>query len=274
MSGRKNARGRNVNTGKLELSEVVKQFELHNGSDGKSAKTVPWYNQSLGLLQNWLSGEGMSIRLRDLGEEEVRRFVLHLQGRKGVRGERASSHTVNNRVRALRSFFSWLDGRGYTDCNRLANLWTPNVREKEIEILADGEIKRIFAHVDPSTALGARNTAIFFLVLDARLRLSEVVTLKYDDVHLEDRYVKVLGKGDKERIIALGTTCHRALVNYAHGHRIEVSGPEVDVFFLCLDGHPMTSDALRSLTTRLSGFSGVSRLHPPCCVTRMRSGSC
>ena len=73
MSGRKNARGRNVNTGKLELSEVVKQFELHNGSDGKSAKTVPWYNQSLGLLQNWLSGEGMSTRLRDLGEEEVRR---------------------------------------------------------------------------------------------------------------------------------------------------------------------------------------------------------
>ena len=262
MSGRRNTRGRNVNKGKLELSELVEQFELHNRSDGKSEKTVRWYNQSLGLFQNWLSSEGMSTRLRDLGEEEVRHFILHLQSRKGVRGKRASSDTVNCRVRAVRSFFAWLERRGYTECHRLADLRPPKVQQKEIEILTDGEIKRVFACMDPDAALGARNTAIFSLMLDSGLRLSEVVTLKYDDVHLEDRYVKVLGKGNKERIVAFGAACHRALVNYAHGHRTEPSGPGVDVFFLCLNGHPMTPDALRSLTTRLSRSSGVSRLHP------------
>ena len=110
--------------------------------------------------------------------------------------------------------------------------------------------------------LGARNTAIFTLILDTGLRLSEVVTLKYDDVHLDSRYVKVIGKGDKERVVAFGASCQKALVNYASRYRIETPGQESDVFFLCIDGHSMTPDALRSLTRRHSKSSGVPRLHP------------
>ena len=129
MSGRRYARGRNVNKGKLELSKLVKQFDLHNRSDGKSEKTIRWYNQSLDLFQRWLGSEGMSTRLRDLGEEEVRYFILHLQGRRGVRGKKASSDTVNCRVRAVRAFIAWLERRGYTECHRLADLRPPKVQQ-------------------------------------------------------------------------------------------------------------------------------------------------
>ena len=262
MVGRRYSRSRNVNKGKMELAELAKQFELHNRSDGKSEKTVRWYNQSLGLFQNWLSGEGMSTRLRDLGEEEVRHFIIHLQGRKGVRGDVASSHTVNNRVRALRAFFAWLHRREYAECNRLEKLRPPKVRQKEIEILTDDEIERIFSCLDPDTELGSRNTAIFSLMLDTGLRLSEAVTLRYADVHLEDQYVKVLGKGDKERIVAFGANCRRSLADYERLYRTKTPERKADVFFLCMNGCPMTSDALRSLTTRLSRSAGVSRLHP------------
>ena len=262
MAGRRTTRGRNVNKGKLELSELVKRFDLHNRSDGKSEKTLRWYNQSLGLFQNWLSGEGMSTRLRDLGEDEVRHFIIHLQGRRGVRGERASSHTVNCRVRALRAFFAWLHRRGYTETNRLGDLRPPKVRQKEIEIMTDDEIERMFGCMDPDTELGARNTSIFSLMLDTGLRLSEVVTLKYGDVHLEEQYVKVLGKGDKERIVAFGANCRSSLLNYDRLYRAKTTEPGADVFFLCMDGCAMTSDALRSLTTRLAKSAGVLRLHP------------
>jgi site-specific recombinase XerD len=53
-------------------------------------------------------------------------------------------------------------------------------------------------------------------MLDTGLRLKEVATLRYRDVHLGGRYVRVLGKGDKERIVAFGANCRKALSNYVH----------------------------------------------------------
>ena len=81
-------------------------------------------------------------------------------------------------------------------------------------------------------------------------------------LHIEDRYVKVLGKGDKERIVGFGVACQRALVHYEYHFRVEPAHPGIDAFFLCIDGRPMTPDALRSLTTRLPRMSQVPKLHP------------
>ena len=250
-----------MNPGKLELDKLVQRFEVHNKSDGKSERTVEWYNEVLGLFLDWFKAEGMSTFLDDVGEDEVRLFVLHLQTRNGLWGD-ASSHTVNNRVRALRAFFNWVYRQGYTEFHKLENLRPSKVREKQIEILSDEEMERIFSSINPNTVLGARNTAIFSLMLDTGLRLAEVVTLKYRDVHLDDGYVKVLGKGDKERMISFGTTCHKALANYACDYRFENEDRGADTFFLCIDGSSMTSDGLRSLTERLSRSAHIPRLHP------------
>ena len=251
-----------MNTGKLKLARLMQQFEVHNRSEGKAEKTVLWYNQALGLFRDWLISNEMSTCVEDLGEEEVRYFTIYLQGRKGVRGKEASTHTVNNRVRALRAFFSWLHRQGYTECNRLEKVKPPKVRQIETEILTDDEIKSIFDCLDHNTVLGARNTAMFSLMMDTGARLSEVVTLKYDDVHLQERYIKVLGKGNKERIVAFGANCQRPLMHYANQNRIETHGSAADIFFLCEDGHPMSPHGLRSLTRRVAKKAGVLRLHP------------
>ena len=247
--------------GNLELDKLVERFEVHNRSDGKSPRTVQWYNEALDLFLGWLRGEGMSTCVDDLGEDEVRSFILYLQERKGWRGQTSSS-TLNNRVRALRAFFNWMYRQDFTECHRLQNLKVPKVRQKEIEILTDEEIERIFATMNVDTVLGARNTAIYSLMLDTGLRLTEVVTLKYADVHLDAKYIKALGKGDKERVVAFGTNCQRALTNYATRYRFENEGQVVDTFFLSIDGHCLSPLALRSLTQRLSKASGVPRLHP------------
>ena len=245
----------------LDLEALIKQFEVHNRSEGKSDRTVEWYNQALGLFLGWLREERIPASLDRLGEDEARAFILHLQDRAGVGGKQSSS-TVNNRVRALRAFFAWLHRRGYTDEHRLKNLRPPKVAQKVIETLTADEIGRIFASMNPGSALGARNTAIFSLMLDTGLRLTETVTLKDGDVHIEDRYVKVLGKGNKERIVGFGVACQRALVHYAYHYRAEPDHPGIDAFFLCIDGRRMSQDALRSLTDRVSRAANVPKLHP------------
>ena len=57
-----------MDRGALELERLVEQFEIHYSSDGKSDRTVEWYNQALVLFRNWLTSEGMSARLEDLGD--------------------------------------------------------------------------------------------------------------------------------------------------------------------------------------------------------------
>ena len=100
-------------------------------------------------------------------------------------------------------------------------------------------------------------------MLDTGLRLSEVVTLKTEDAHLEDRYLKVLGKGNKERIVAFGASCQRALIHYAYHNRFEADPSSDDVFFLSIDGYPMNREALKSVVKRISELAAS----PGCTLT-------
>ena len=145
----------------------------------------------------------------DLGEAEARQFVLYVQTRKGNRGF-ASSTTVNNRVRALRAFFSWLHRpRVHERASPRAYEATQVHQEGQGHPYGSDEIDRILRSMNQDTVLGARNTAMVTLMLDTGLRLAEVVRLEPENVHLEDRYLKVLGKGNKERVVAFGSNCQR-----------------------------------------------------------------
>ena len=100
MSGMKTRRNRKAVRENLDLVQQARRFEVNNRSDGKSPRTVQWYNRTVEVFTGWLESEGTSTRLDGLGEDVARLFILHLQERGGLWGK-GSSHTVNNRVRAL-----------------------------------------------------------------------------------------------------------------------------------------------------------------------------
>ena len=78
------ARIRGMDQNKFDLKTLTRHFEVHNRSEGKSARAVEWYNGALKLFQGWLEDEGIPTNLEHLGEDEVREFILYLQGRKGL----------------------------------------------------------------------------------------------------------------------------------------------------------------------------------------------
>ena len=244
----------------IDLSVLIGHYEVHNRTEGKSPRTVQWYNEVLSMIYGWLEAQGMSTILNTIGEMEVRGFILHVQSRPGLKGV-VSPNTVNNRVRALRAFFAWLNRKGYTEDHVLKDLRPPKMVTKVIEPLTPEEIKRMFATMNPNTAMGARNTALYSLMLDTGLRLSEVAHLEAVGVHIEERYVKVLGKGSKERIVAFVGACQRSLLHYYHHFRPEPAHPGVDTFFLSIDGYSLAPDGIRALTTRLAKSAGVPRVH-------------
>ena len=102
--------------------------------------------------------------------------------------------------------------------------------------------------------------ATFLLFLDSGLRFTELRTIDMKDLHLEDGYVKVMGKGQKDRIVPFGNSAQKSLMKYIFHFRPE---PLVtDTVFLNLDGRPMTDTGLKLIYRRLALNSGVSRMHP------------
>lgn len=260
MKTRKNLRWEQMQKGNIELERLIQHFEVFNRSEGKSPKTVKWYSDVLNLFLNWLESENRSTRLADLGENEIRSFILYLQGRK-IHGKPLSTHTIANRVRGIRGFFSWLAAKGYTEDHVAKDVRLPKTTDIIIEVLTVEEIDLLFSNINDNTALGSRNAAILALFLDAGLRLSELVNLKETDTHLDHRHVKVLGKGAKERIVSIGASCQKALLHYYHHFRPEPAHPGVDTFFLTLDGYPMSVEAVTSMLDRLAQKTGIKRLH-------------
>ena len=104
MASKKNLRWEDMDKSKTDLSVLKQHYEVHNRTEGKSPRTVGWYNEVLGLFMRWLGEDGSSTAIGDIDENTVRRFILHIQERPGIKGH-ASTHTVANRVRALKAFF-------------------------------------------------------------------------------------------------------------------------------------------------------------------------
>jgi integrase/recombinase XerC/integrase/recombinase XerD len=246
----------------IDKPVLMEHYEIHNRTEGKSPRTVEWYNLVLGQLCDWLECRGTPTTLEHVDEMMIRRFILFLQEKPGRKAKTMSTNTMYNRVNALRSFFGWLHRQGYTDEHVLQNLKQPKTTDLVIELLNREEINRIMDTINPRTALGARNTALVTIMLGTGFRISELASLKDRDVHIEGQYLKVMGKESKKRVVAFGVACRKALFQYRQRFRGEPAHRGVDTFFLSIDGYPVTADSLKSLIKRLSKSSGVNRLHP------------
>lgn len=257
-------RWKDLNATKLTLASLKDHFEVFNRSEGKSPYTVHWYNQTLEDFIRFLEKEKIAPTLAAADETVVRRYILDLQSRR-PHGRPISSHSVASRARALRSFYHWLFQQKYTRRHLLENLKPPKTEDKIPELLTEEETARLFAAFNPHTMLGARNRAILALLLDGGLRRSELVELKDEGVKLSEGYVKVMGKGRKERIVTLGANCQRALLHYRHHFRAEPAHVGITQFFLTCSGFPMRPSALRSMLERLGERAGVPRLRPHLC---------
>ena len=121
----------------MELAELVKYYETYNRSEGRSLETVKWYREVLDRFVSWLKLQEKPTNLGSIDQMDVREFILWLR-EKRYNGRTLSSSTVNNRVRALRAFFSWLAREEYTETNILANLKPPKIAKTLIDDMMKG----------------------------------------------------------------------------------------------------------------------------------------
>ena len=243
----------------LELSKLILHFAQCNKSEAKSPRTVSWYTEALTVYTSFLESIGKKPVLGEFSVASVREFII-AQQTKGL-----SPFTIQGRVRALKAFSSWLFREGYIEQNTLTSIKLPKVPVKIIEPLTSARIDKLISSKNQLTELGSRDVALLITFLDTGLRLSELSNLPLDDAHLEEGYLKVVGKGNKERVVPMGGLSQRLLYRYLFHFRPEPYSPSDNYLFLTLDGRHLTPNAIRLILTRWGKKAGVPHLHAHLC---------
>ncbi len=259
--------------GNIPLERLARHFEAHNRSEGKSPRTIEWYCRVLRYFQSYLEDEGYSTNLNDITLTVVKEFIVYLQTRNKWNNHPFIPHpegklaaiSVQNYVRGIRAFFSWLHREGYTEENLLGQLKPPKFPQKLIEVLKDEEVTRILACIGSDTSAGCRDIAMIITFLDSGLRLSELTNIQICDAHIDEGYLKAMGKGAKERFVPIGNTAQKVLLKYVFQFRPDPLYGGYDYLFLTLDGRPMSSNCVKQIFARLAQKSGINRFHVHLC---------
>jgi integrase/recombinase XerC/integrase/recombinase XerD len=251
----KGKRRLNMNRLDVKVVDAVALYMANHEDRNHSRKTLIWYRQMLGKFTEHM---GSTAKLSALTPDRIRDYLRTTRDRK------VSKFTLHAYARTLKTFLRWLGREGFV----AAELWTsvelpkvPSYQDVTIDVLTEDEIASLLNMFDSNTDVGARDRAIFCLMVESGLRLEEVANLKVSDVHTAEMYVKVHGKGDRESYVPLGGTTCRALTRYATAFRIPVD-TKTETFFLTVYGYPLKYQAIPSIFDRLARKSGISRLHP------------
>ncbi len=255
------------------IDKLIELYEVSNQAEAKSERTITWYRYILTAFSRYAQQKWGSNSISVFNIDNVRQYILDLRNRKSFEGhpytpvqdKPISSKTVQGHVRGLKAFSTWLHSDGYTEENWLNNLKLPKAPSTIIEPLTPEETKNIIDTIDRKSHIGTRNYAIFATLLDTGLRASEAADIILSNMNLVDGYIKVMGKGSKERIVPIGKYVQMTLWTYIDKVRPESIGPDCNNLFLTQGGKPITVNTVKLLFSRLAKRSGVKRLHAHLC---------
>jgi integrase/recombinase XerD len=216
-------------------------------------RTVEAYRRDLTSL-----GEALGKPIATLTTEDIERYLAQL------RADGLASTTIARRAAAIRSFFRHQTLLGTRTDNPAAELDLPRRTRKLPRTLSPGEAERLVEAARGTTPRALRDHALVELLYGAGLRVSEAVGLEKGGVDLDDRFVRTVGKGGKERVVPIGRQAAEALRRYlAHGrpHLDRRHRPEL---FLNAQGGPLTRAGAFLILRRLAGKAGLEpeRVHP------------
>ena len=256
------------------ICDLMGRYASDNEAEGKSPKTIIWYNDLLKQYCRYLEDSAITTDVSAINRDQAKAYMLYLHNR--TRCPRHSNppaptqpplspKTIQCHIRCLKAFSTWAFEERYTSENRLEHLKLPKAPSVVIEPLTQAEIQKLISSIDKHSPTGIRNHAILVTMLDTGLRVAEVSSITLANLNLADGYVKVMGKGSKERIVPMGAYVCKVLWSYIDKTRPSPVVPDQNYLFLSPAGDPVSTNTLKLMFTRLAKTSGIKRLHAHLC---------
>lgn len=235
---------------------LIAGYQLCASTEGKSPRSTEAVTNSVKYFQKFLATHSESVALVEVTRYEIRGFIGYLQQARcyashrftPVQEKHLSGHTINCYARSLRIFYSWLVSEEIITTNPFNGVKVPPPPVKVIPTFTGSQIQQLLKAVNKKTATGYRDFAIILTFLDTGIRLSELCSMTIENLHLEDGFGTVRGKGNKERTFPFGKQLQRVLWSYIERYRPEPANPKCTFFYR--DGKPFKGRMVETMMKR------------------------
>ncbi len=236
-----------------ETDSFIRYIATERGLSGAYQTSV---RQTLDALAAWLQRKGIS--LADTGTDELAAFI---KSRKDDGLNAASLRIVTVH---LKIFFRHLAGRGMLTMDPAEPLLAPRPDKTLPETLHAGEVRKLLESIDPTKPLGRRDRAILEVFYSSGLRLTELCSLRLEMIDFEDGFLRVTGKGNKTRLVRIGTAALEAAKNYLTNERPSlVTRRTSSHLFISVRGTALSPDRVRQIVKQRAKEAGIeSNIYP------------
>jgi integrase/recombinase XerD len=202
---------------------------------GMSKNTIDNYSFDIERLCLFLEENSISVSPITISEETIQQFIYHIAKQLNARSQARI-------ISGLKSFFSYLIFEDYRIDNPLELIETPRIGRKLPDTLSIIDIDRLIAAIDLSSNEGERNRAMLETLYGCGLRVSELVTLKISDLFFEEGFLKITGKGNKQRFVPIGSYTQKYIEIYKDNVRthLNIQKGHEDTLFLNRRGRQLT----------------------------------
>ncbi len=243
----------------MNWDQALKDFKYYLKIErGLSENSVQAYGRDIQKFAEFQIDTGSSLGPIKIKEENVREFIYRT-------GPEISARSQARLISGLRSFFDYLIFEDYRSDNPMDLIESPKLGRKLPDTLSEEDIDRIFGQIDRSTAEGERNRAMLETLYSCGLRVSEMVGLKISDLFFEEGFIRVIGKGNKQRFVPVNDHIIRLIDNYKNLVRSKsvIDKDYEDTLFLNRRGRQISRNMVFMILKDLVSKAGLKKKVSP-----------
>ncbi|GGP10367.1 site-specific tyrosine recombinase XerD [Oceanobacillus neutriphilus] len=224
---------------------------------GLSDNTMTSYQRDLASYEKQLTKIGYN-EWNDISRNDIMRFLYELKD------SGKSTATISRHISSIRSFHQFLIRERIADTDPSLHIETPKKERKLPDTLSQEEVEKLLS-IETTTPLSLRNKAMLELLYATGLRVSEMIGLKLEDLHLTMGFVQCMGKGSKERIVPLGDTAKNVLEEYMQTARKELvkKNKQENALFVNQHGRPLSRQGFWKILKGLAMEAGIHKTITP-----------
>ncbi|MCL2166201.1 MAG: tyrosine recombinase [Clostridiales bacterium] len=245
----------------MKLTEALDQFYYYLADERNlSPLTLSSYNKDWNAVLAWYEEQGRDIAMmetEDITEDGVRRYLYAMNNKK------LSRATINRRLAAMKSFYRFMVRKQHIEHNPMEDIPLRKLPKRLPHYLDQEDIVRVIESPDEQTEAGLRDRAILEVLYGSGLRVSELVGLKVEDIQLEEKWIRVFGKGGRQRITPLSSFSAEYLQRYIRRTEAKRRAAGVHPVFLNLRGGALTDRAVRDIVHKYCDRAGAKEILSP-----------
>lgn len=235
------------------MKYILKDYEYYlKNEKGSSKNTIESYMRDLNQYASFLEKVHGITKPKDIDKLHIDSYMRSLK-------KHVATKSMARKLTAIRSFHHFLFIEKEVDEDVVKRIESPKIEKHLPQVLSVDEVMKILNQVDLAKPLGLRNAALLELIYGSGLRVSELLDVELGDVHLNQAYIIVRGKGSKERMVPISDPAVIALRNYlVKAREALLSYEKTNIVFLNQQGKRLSRQGFFKLLKKLASDAGVT----------------